>query len=108
LKEAVDQIAPILCILRTIFQASYNQESVPADWRQADVVPAYKKGDFVAANYRPISLTSISCQIMEHIMQTSTKRHLDSQHGFKKRWACGTQLLLAVDDVQVPWIIIYM
>jgi hypothetical protein len=89
-------------ILRTIFQASYNQESVPADWCQAGVVPAYNKGDHsVAANYRPIPLTSICCKIMEHIMQTNIMRHLDvlteSQHSFRKRRSCDTYLLLAVD-----------
>ena len=105
LKEAADQLAPML---RTIFQASYDQESVPDAWRHADVVPAYKKGDHsIAANYRPISLTSISCKLMEHILQSSIMRHLDthgiltdSQHGFRKRRSCDTQLLLAIDDLQ--------
>ena len=42
LKEAADQLDPILTL---IFQASYNQGAVPAAWRQADVVPVFKKGD---------------------------------------------------------------
>ena len=44
---------------------------------------------------------------MEHILQSSTMRHLDthgiltdSQHGFRKRRSCDTQLLLAIDDLQ--------
>ena len=104
LKEAADQLAPILTL---IFQASYNQGTVPAAWRQADVVPVFKKGDpATPSNYRPISLTAISCKLMEHIMQTSIMRHLDnnailhdSQHGFRKRRSCETQLLLTTADI---------
>ena len=43
---------------------------------------------------------------MEHIMQTSIMRHLDnnailhdSQHGFRKRRSCETQLLLTTADI---------
>ena len=76
LKEAADQLAPILTL---IFQASYNQGTVPTAWRQADVVPVFKKGDpATPSNYRPISLTAISCKLMEHIMQTSIMRHLNN------------------------------
>ena len=90
LKEAVDQLAPILTL---IFQASYNQGTVPAAWRQADVVPVLKKGDpATPSNYRPVSLTAISCKQMEHIMQTSVMRHLDNN-------SCETQLLLTTADI---------
>jgi hypothetical protein len=42
-----------------------------------NVSPAYKKGEkYNAANYRPISLTFISCKIMEHVI---TKHVLSSQ-----------------------------
>ena len=52
LKEAADQLAPMLT---TIFQASYNQDTVPTAWLQADV-PVFKKEDPAAlSNYRPIS-----------------------------------------------------
>ena len=34
LKDAADQLAPML---RTIFQASYDQESMPDAWRHADL-----------------------------------------------------------------------
>jgi hypothetical protein len=42
---------------------------IPSDWKYANVAPAYKKGEkYNAANYRPISLTCISCKIMEHVI----------------------------------------
>ena len=86
LKEAADQLAPMLT---TIFQASYNQGTVPTAWLQADVVPVFKKGDPAApSNYHPIFLTAICCKLMEHIMQSNIMHHLDShsilndtQHG---------------------------
>ena len=108
LKEAADQLAPILT---TLFQASYNQGTVPAAWLQADVVPVFKKGDPAApSNYRPISLTAICCKLMEHIMQSNIMRHLgshsilnDAQHGFRKKRSCETQLLMVTADIHNGW-----
>jgi hypothetical protein len=40
---------------------------------------AYKKGEkYNAANYRPISLTCISCKIMEHVITKHVLNHLES------------------------------
>ena len=53
-------------ILQVIFQQSLDTGVVPSDWKQANVVAVYKKGDKnTAANYRPVSLTSISCKTLE-------------------------------------------
>ena len=63
LKEVANEIAPVLTI---IFQASLDQESLPAIWKTAAVaiVPILKKGkksdSCTVYNYRPISLTCIS------------------------------------------------
>ena len=68
LKETAVQISPALSL---IFQASINQGILPSDWKEANVVPIHKKGQrSVAANYRPVSLTSICCKILEHIIYT--------------------------------------
>jgi len=103
MKEAADQLAPIL---PTIFRASYQQATAPEDWRRANVVPIFKKGDHAAAsNYRPVSLTSIYSKVMEHIVSSQVMRHLDfhsilsnAQHGFRKRRSCESQLLLSAND----------
>jgi hypothetical protein len=50
-----------------------------------------KKGDkHHPANYRPISLTCISCKLLEHVMASNMMEHLESnnilyemQHGFR-------------------------
>ena len=103
LKEAADQLAPIL---NTIYRASLQQATVPKEWRKANVVPIFKKGDHSAAsNYCPVSLTSIASKVIEHIISSQVMRLLDindvlhdAQHGFRKRRACETQLLLGADD----------
>lgn len=61
-----------------IFQASYNQSTVPKAWLQADVVLVFQKCDpaFLQADIY-LSLTSISYHLMEHIMQFIMMRHLD-------------------------------
>ena len=103
LKEAADQLAPILT---SIYRASLQQATVPEEWKKANVVPIFKKGDHSAAsNYRPVSLTSIASKVMEHIISSQVMRHLDinyvlhdAQHGFRKIRSCETQLILSADD----------
>ena len=52
-----------------IFHKSLATGEVPDDWRTANVTPAFKKGQkYQADNYRPISLTSVCCKIMEHVI----------------------------------------
>ena len=68
LQRICDVIAPIL---QVIFQRSVNTGRVPKDWSTAFVYPLFKKGDTsLASKYRPISLTSILCKVLEHIATT--------------------------------------
>ena len=104
LKESAKSIAPALSL---IFQASLLQGKIPEQWREAYVSPLFKKGDRnLASNYRPISLTSIACKLLEHILYTNIMAHLDKndtlsdfQHGFRKNRSCETQLLLTIHDL---------
>ena len=66
LKEAATVIAPFL---HYIFTLSMQTGHVPSDWVTANVTPVFKKGNRnEPSNYRPISLTSVPCKIMEHIL----------------------------------------
>ena len=39
------------------------------DWRNAHVVPLFKKGEkYDPGNYTPFPLTAVLCKIMEHII----------------------------------------
>ena len=104
LKECAHEIAPYLTL---IFQKSLQEGNVPEDWKKACVAAVFKKGDrHSAANYRPVSLTSLCCKIQEHILTSNIRRHLanyniltNSQHGFRERRSCETQLLTLVHEL---------
>ena len=84
--------APIMAdIYSILFQASLDQGIVPADWKTANVVPLFKKGDpSLPENYRPISLTSLTCKILEHVVFSNFIAQFEpvldnTQHGFRKK-----------------------
>ena len=75
LKNAADQMAPILTKL---YQFLLNTGEVPADWKNAFVVLVFKKGEkHIPSNYRPVSLTSVVCKLLEHIVHILVMRHFD-------------------------------
>ena len=104
LKECATELAPAVT---AIFQTSYTTGDIPEDWRTALVTPIYKKGEkYQAINYRPISLTSVCCKIMEHIVTSQIMSHAEEhqilyplQHGFRRGASCETQLVDFVDEV---------
>ena len=104
LKETVNEIAPVL---QNIFQQSLNESKTPSDWKKANIVPIFKKGDRTKpTNYRPVSLTAVVSKMLEHIVVAQIMDHLDhhqiiheNQHGFRSRRSCESQLLLTTDDI---------
>ena len=92
-----------------IYQFSLDTGSVPADWREALIVPLFKKGlKHLASNYRPVSLTSVACTVLEHIVHSNIMRHLDQnnmltvkQHGFQKKRSTVTQLVATIQGVAI-------
>ena len=104
LKEMASFLAPSLTLL---FKDSFT--ILPDDWKRANVIPVYKKGDrYCAANYRPISLTCIVCKIMEHIICSNIFSHLDKyrilcdqQHRFRHKRSCETQLITTINDFAI-------
>jgi len=56
--------------LKVLFETSILAKQLPEDWCTANVVPVFKKGDRkYPVNYRPISLTSIVCKLLESIVR---------------------------------------
>jgi hypothetical protein len=52
---------------------------VPDSWKVAIIKALFKKGDKkLASNYRPVSLTSILCKLMEKIIRKRTTDHMNS------------------------------
>jgi Reverse transcriptase (RNA-dependent DNA polymerase)/Endonuclease-reverse transcriptase len=103
LKQCAESITPSLC---SIFNMSMSTGAVPEDWRKANVVPVFKKGDRAdVGNYRPISLTSIASKLMEKLVSRRILCHLqandlinENQHGFLPGRSCVTMLTRANDD----------
>ena len=93
-------------MLTFIFQQSYNSGAVPYDWTKAMVVPIFTSGSRAdPSNYRPISLTCISCKVMEHIVLSHINKHLTEnniitsfRHGFRQGLSCESQFILATHD----------
>jgi hypothetical protein len=104
LKELCYELAPALTVL---FQSSLSSGNVPADWRDAHVAPIFKKGEqYDPANYRPVSLTSVVCKLLEHIIVSGVMKHFedhkiltDCQYGFRKGRSCETQLLEFIEEL---------
>ena len=88
-----------------IYQKSMEESTIPYHWKQANITALPKSGSRLEpSNYRPVSLTSIPCKIMESIIRDQIMNHLvkhnllnDSQHGFVKSKSCVTNLLEALD-----------
>ena len=67
LQELVDVISSPLA---TVMRKTLEEGSVPDDWRTANVTPIFKKGArHSPANYRPVSLTSVCCKMLEAIIK---------------------------------------
>ena len=98
-----NEIADVYTLL---FQASIDQGRLPSDWKTANIVPVFKKGDRGRVeNYRPISLTSVTSKLLEHIIHSNIMDYLDThsllntyQHGFRQNRSCETQLITTVRD----------
>ncbi|UYV66220.1 hypothetical protein LAZ67_4000859 [Cordylochernes scorpioides] len=89
-------------ILLDIFNNSWKTGKLPQDWKTATIIPIKKldKSADDPKNYRPISLTSICCKLMEKIILRRLTYHLDTrnllpeeQYGFRKGHGTIDQLL---------------
>ena len=93
--------------MTSVFQQSQSTGEVPLDWKQANVVPIFKKGSrFKPENYRPFSLTVVISKMLEHIIVSQIMDHLDSQnilhenqHGFHAKRSCESQPLVTTDNI---------
>ena len=98
-KKLISSIASPLSLL---FQCSMHEGKLPEIWKIACITPIYKgKGSkHDVANFRPISLTSVICKIMESIIKDRIMQHCidnnlisSTQHGFLRGKSTVTNLL---------------
>ncbi len=98
LKETVEQMS---LPLAHVFNMSLQEGIVPLEWKEANMIPLFKKGSRnKSVNYRPVSLTSALCKLLETIIRDHMMDFLithklinPSQHGFLKARSCLTNLL---------------
>ena len=119
LMETVEQIS---IPLARVFNLSLKEGVVPFEWKEANIIPLFKKGSRnKSENYRPVSLTSVICKLLErlikdHMVDFLVKHKLlnSSQHGFLKARSCLTNMLCFLEeitkwiDVGLPVDIIYL
>ena len=74
---------------------------------RANVTPIFKKGSKTdPANYRPVSLTSVICRVLESLLRDVIVEHLvknnliyNTQHGFVPKRSCLTNLLEYLEEM---------
>ena len=97
--------------LARVFNLSLKEGVVPFEWKEANIIPLFKKGSRnKSENYRPVSLTSVICKLLErlikdHMVEFLVKHKLlnSSQHGFLKARSCLTNMLCFLEEI-TKWI----
>ena len=98
LKELDDIISDPITI---IYKKSIEESVLPKQWKEAEITPIFKKDErHLPKNYRPVSLTSIICKIIEKLVVEDIVNHIksnqlnsDRQHGFTPGKNTTTNLL---------------
>ncbi len=93
--------------LARLLYTTINNGTLPGDWRRATVIPIHKGGDrSLVSNYRLVSLTSVVCKQMEHVIASYLRRVWDkndwlyeSQHGFRQGYSCESQVITVCQDI---------
>ena len=92
--------------LTMISNQSMKEGRLPREWKEANITAIFKKGDRKdPGNYRPVSLTSVVCKLMEQLIKeeivdhmTKNKLFCKEQHGFMAGRSTVTNLLETIDD----------
>jgi len=93
--------------LAQLLDITMNNGTLPGDWKKATVIPIHKRGDrSLVTNYRPVSLTSVVCKQMEHIIASYVRQVWDKndwlyegQHGFKPGYSCESQVITVCQEI---------
>ena len=93
--------------LTLIFQRSLTRAELPYLWKVSKVSPIFKSGTkYCPLNYRPVSLTSVCCKVMERLLAGHITEYLEGnqllsskQYGFRKGHSTEDQLLIAYSGI---------
>ncbi len=90
-----------------LFKLSLSEGYLPNSWREANITPIFKNkcNRSQPTNYRPVSLTSVICKLLESIIKDAIIDHLlrfnllyKYQHTFIGKRSFTTQMLEALDN----------
>ena len=94
--------------LSALFNKSLSSCSLPNEWKSALVIPIHKSGSKCDINnYRPISMLSSVCKVLEKIINQCIVTYLidtnqisEFQHGFLPKRSCNTMLMYTINEWQ--------
>jgi hypothetical protein len=93
--------AVFIPILRHIFNLSLTQQHFPTVWKEAAIVPVFKRGNHApASNYRPISILNNFSKLLEFIIHDHVLHYVKlnpNQHDFTKSKSTVTNLVTFLD-----------
>ena len=104
LKECGIVLSPVITKL---WKASLSSGEIATKFKNQSITPLFKKGKrSIAANYRPVSLTSNLIKMFERVVRAKLVDYIvaqdiinHAQHGFQAGRSCLTQLLHHVQDI---------
>ena len=93
--------------LQKIFSISILTGSLPKVWNSGIIAPIFKKGDpSDPNNYRPVTITCVSCRILESIINERILKYIlanrlitSFQYGFLPKKSCESQLLSYLNEI---------
>ena len=93
--------------LARLLDITMNNNAAPGDWKKAVVFPIYKGGQrSVVQNCRPVSLISVVCKQMEHVIAGYLRQvsemsgwFYEDQHGFRPGYSCESQVVTVCQDI---------
>jgi hypothetical protein len=92
-------------VLKLIFNLSLSKQQFPSLWKQADIIPVFKKRSSTSdINYRPASILNNFSKVSEFIIYEHVFYYFKSklnicQHGFTKSKTTVTNLVTYLDLV---------
>ena len=97
----------LIAPLRYIINTSILEGKFPNKWKEAKVVPLFKKGDrSLLKNYRPVSLLSVPGMVLEKIVQDQITKFFeenglfgDFQFGFRENKSTITELITLFESL---------
>ena len=85
--------------LAKLFNLSLEEGIVPSEWKEANITPLFKKGwRKKPENYRPVSLTSVVCKLLETLIRDHMVEFL-VKHKLIKAKSCLTNLLCFLEEI---------